>query len=357
MSDRTRVILHFDMDHFFTAVEEREHPELKGRPVIVGADPKAGTGRGVVSTSNYEARKFGIKSGMPISRAWKLSPEAVYLPVNYELYAKVSNEIMDMLRKYADKFEQWGIDEAFLDVTSSVADYSSAEVLARRMKDEIYAKERLTCSVGISSNKLVAKIASDFQKPDGLTIIRREEAERFLAPLPARKLLWVGRKTGQRLESMGVKTIGDLALCDPSALIEAFGELGRQLHLMARGIDDSEVQERAQIRSIGRELTFQQDTNDSDTVLKTLNRLAEEVCEDASKHQFQFKTVTVKVRYENFETHNHAKTLPFMTNRRQDAEKTARELLQPYLKPDRKIRLVGLRVSGLASVGKQRTLI
>ncbi|MGA2768041.1 MAG: DNA polymerase IV [Candidatus Bathyarchaeia archaeon] len=357
MSERRRIIFHFDMDHFFTAVEEREHPELKDKPVIVGADPKGGTGRGVVSTSNYQARKFGIKSGMPISRAWKLCPEAVYLPVNYELYARVSNEIMQILRKHADKFEQWGIDEAFLDVTSKLEGYPSAEALARQIKDEICATEKLTGSVGISSNKLVAKIASDFQKPNGLTIVKQEDVERFLAPLPVRKLLWVGRKTGQKLESMGIKTIEDLARCDPTVLADAFGEVGKQLHLMARGIDNSEVQERSWIKSISRESTFQEDTTDFEAVLKTLDRLSEEVVEDVLRQRVQFRTITIRVRYENFETHMHGRTLSFITNRLQDVEKTARELLQPYLKPGRRVRLVGVRVSNLVSAEKQRTLV
>ena len=357
MSEKGRIIFHLDMDHFFTAVEEREHPELKDKPVIVGADPKGGTGRGVVSTSNYQARKFGVKSGMPISRAWKLCPEAIYLPVNYELYAEVSDKIMNILRKYTDKFEQWGIDEAFLDVTTKVKDYSSAEALARQIKDEIYAKERLSVSVGISSNKLVAKIASDFQKPNGLTIVKEEEVERFLAPLPVGKLLWVGRRTGQKLEKMGVKTIGDLARFDPIALADAFGEMGKQLHLMALGIDKSNVQERNQIRSISREVTFQKDTDDFEAVLKTLGNLSEGVCEDAIEQRLHFRTVTIKVRYENFETHTHGKTLPFITNRPRDAEKVARELVLPYLKRGRKIRLVGLKVSSLVSGEKQRTLI
>lgn len=357
MSEKRRIIFHFDMDHFFTAVEEREHPELKNRAVIVGADPKGGTGRGVVSTSNYHAREFGVRSGMPISRAWKLCPEAVYLPVNYELYVKVSNEIMDILRKHADKFEQWGIDEAFLDVTSRVNDYASTGALARQIKDEIYATEKLTCSVGISSNKLVAKIASDFQKPNGLTIVKQEEVEKFLAPLPVRKLLWVGRKTGQKLEHMGIRTVGELARCDPTVLTDAFGELGKQLHLMARGVDRSEVQERSWIKSISRELTFQEDTDDFEAVLRTLDKLSEEVCEDALKQRLHFRNVTIRVRYANFETHTHGKTLPFITNRLQDAERATRELLQPYLKQDRKIRLVGVRVSNLVSAEKQRTLI
>ena len=336
MSEKRRIIFHFDMDHFFTAVEERQHPEFKDKPVIVGADPKGGTGRGVVSTSNYQARKFGIKSGMPISKAWKLCPQAVYLPVNYGLYVKVSNEIMGILRRYSDKFEQWGIDEAFLDVTSKVNDYAAAEALARQIKDEIYARQGLTCSVGIGPNKLIAKIASDFQKPNGVTVVKQEDVEEFLAPLPVRKLLWVGRKTGQKLENMDVKTVGDLALCDPTLLVDAFGELGVQLHLMAQGIDKSEIQEKGQIRSISRELTFEKDEDDFEAVLQTLDKLAELVCEDAMKQHLQFKTITIKVRYKNFETHTHSKTLPFITSRPSDAKKAARELLKPYLDPERR---------------------
>jgi DNA polymerase IV (DinB-like DNA polymerase) len=354
--EKRRIIFHFDMDHFFTAIEERERPELKDKPVIVGADPKGGIGRGVVSTSNYLARKFGVRSGMPISRAWKLCPDAVYLPVNYKLYLDVSGRIMNILRRHAGKFEQWGIDEAFLDVTAKVNDYVSAEALAMHIKGEICTQERLTSSVGISSNKLVAKIASDFQKPDGLTLVKEEDIEEFLAPLPVRKLLWVGRKTGQKLEDMGIKTVGELAHHDPQVLTDAFGEMGKQLHLMALGIDRSEVQERNWIKSISREFTFQEDTDDLDSILRNLDVLSEEVYADALKQQLQFKTVTIKVRYSNFETHTHSRTLPFITNRLLDVERAARELLQPYLKLERKIRLIGVRVSSLVSSEKQRTL-
>jgi DNA polymerase IV (DinB-like DNA polymerase) len=357
MSEKKRIIFHLDMDHFFTAVEEREHPEFKGKPVVVGADPKGGKGRGVVSTANYQARKFGVKSGMPISKAWRLCPETVYLPVNYELYTRVSNEIMDMLRKHADKFEQWGIDEAFLDVTSKVKDYTEAEILAQRIKNEILERERLTCSIGISSTKLVAKIASDFQKPNGLTIVREEEAEKFLASLPVRRLLGVGRKTEQRLEAMGIKTIGDLARSDPAVLAEAFGLMGTQLYLIAHGVDKSEVEQRGEIKSISRDVTFQEDTSDFEFVLKILDNLSEEVHRDVLEQRLCFKTVTVKIRYENFETHTHSKTLPFITDRLQDLKKTASDLAQSYLRPDRKIRLVGVRVSNLVSAEKQKTLV
>ena len=357
MSEKKRIIFHVDMDHFFTAVEEREHPEYKGKPVIVGADPKEGKGRGVVSTCNYEARKFGVRSGMPISRAWKLCPQAVYLPVNYEFYVKVSSQIMSILRKYAEKFEQWGIDEAFLDVTAKVNDYAEAEALARQMKREVYEKEKLTCSVGIGPNKLVAKIASEFQKPDGLTIVREENAGKFLAPLPVRKLLWVGRKTEQKLKAIGIETIGDLAHRDSSVLAETFGVMGVQMSLMAHGVDKSEVEERGEVKSVSRDITFDEDTLDFGFVLNTLDRLSEEVCNDVLRQQFYFKTVTVRIRYENFETHTHSKTLPFITNRLQDLKKTTRELIQAYLKPEKKIRLVGVRVSNLISADKQKSLV
>jgi len=357
MSEKGRIIIHLDMDHFFTAVEERENPQYKGKPVIVGADPKGGRGRGVVSTSNYEARKAGVKSGMPISRAWKLCPEAVYLPVNYALYTDVSNKIMEILRNYARKFEQWGIDEAFLDLTSKVKNFGDAEAIARQIKKEILEKEKLTCSIGIGSNKLVAKIASDFQKPDGLTIVKAEESEKFLALLPVRKLLWVGRKTEEKLKTMGITTVGDLARCDPTVLAEAFGIVGRQLSLMSHGIDRSEVKEKGETKSMSREVTFEDDMADFAIVLDSLSRLSEEVYKDVLRQNLCFKTVTIKVRYENFETHTRSKTLPFMTNRLEDLEKMAKELLQIYLRPDRKVRLIGVRVSGFISTEKQTTLV
>jgi DNA polymerase IV (archaeal DinB-like DNA polymerase) len=356
MSSRKRFIFHLDMDHFYTAVETRENPTIQGKPVIVGSDPKGGQGRGVVSTSNYEARKVGVRSGMPISRAWKLCPEAVYLPPNFPLYIRVSNEIMTIARQFADKFEQWGIDEAFLDVSSRVKDYAEAEALAKRIKHEICEKVKLTASIGVGPNKLIAKVASDFQKPDGLTVVKEEDAEKFLSPLPVRKLLWVGRKTEERLKAIGVNTIGDLARFDPNVLVEKFGVAGTQMYLMAHGSDRSEVEERTEVKSISHESTFEEDTADPTAVLETLDVMSEEVAKEAKEQHLFFKTVTIKVRYENFETHTRSKTLQFMTNRIQDLKKTSRELLVPYFMSDRKIRLIGVRVSTFVSAAKQQTL-
>ena len=305
MSEKRRIIFHIDMDHFYTAVEERERPELKGKPVVVGADPKEGKGRGVVFTSNYEARKLGVRSAMPISKAWKLAPEPVYLPPNFELYGRISEEIMNILRKHADKFEQWGIDEAFLDVTSEAKDYADAEALARRIKEEINDKEKLTCSIGVGPNK----------------------------------------------------TVGELAHYDPAVLTEKFGVMGTQLYLTAHGMDKSKVEERGEIKSISRELTFEEDTSSFEVVLKASDRLSEEVHGHVLRRKVHFKTITVKVRYENFETHTHSKTLPLISDRLQDLKRTARQLIQDYFRPERKIRLIGVSVSNFTSAEKQRTLI
>jgi DNA polymerase IV (DinB-like DNA polymerase) len=356
MSEKKRIIFHMDMDHFYTAIEQREHPEYKGKPVVVGSDPKEGKGRGVVSTSNYEARKAGVRSGIPISRAWKLCPEAIYLPLNFQLYIKVSNEIMEIARRYADQFEQWGLDEAFLDVGTRVKNYAKAGEYAKQLKHEIKKKERLTCSIGVGPNKLIAKVASDYQKPDGLTIVKEAEGEAFLAPLPVRRLLWVGRKTEAKLKKMGVNTIGDLARYDPTVLAEAFGVIGTQMHLMARGIDRSKVEARTEVKSISHETTFEEDTDDAQAVLKALDVLAADVTKEVAAQKLFLKTVTVKVRYENFETHTRSRTLPFMTSRLQDLQKTARDLLQTYLRSDRKIRLIGVRASSFVKGEKQKTL-
>jgi DNA polymerase IV (DinB-like DNA polymerase) len=352
MSEKRRIIFHVAMDHFFTAVEEREHPQYKGKPVIVGADPKKG--KGFVSACSYEARNFGVRSGMSISRAWKLCPKAIYLPVNYELYTKVSDEIMDILRKYADKFEQLDITEAFLDVTSKVKDHAEAEALARQMKREIYERERLTCSISIGPSKLVAKIASDFKKPDGLAVVKEEEAKGFLAPLPVRKLVSIGRETEQKLKSIGIKTIGHLANYDPNVLTQVLGSWGTLLYLMALGIDSSEVGERSQTKSISREITFEKGMSSFEFIQKALDRLSEEVHRDILRQNLFFKTVTVRFRYENLEIRTHSKTLFYVTNRLQDLKKMTKELMRVYLRSDNKVRLVGVKVSNFISTEKQK---
>lgn len=351
-----RIILHIDLDAFYASVEEREHPEYKGKPLIVGADPKNGQGRGVVATANYSAREFGVRSAMPISKAWKLCPQGVYVRPNFELYAKVSNEIMQLLRNYAVKFEQVSIDEAFLDVTDKINDYEEAEKFADQIKKDILKKENITCSIGVGPNKLIAKLSSDYKKPYGTTVVKPHDVKRFLSGLGVRKLPGIGPKTEAVLNGMKIEAIEQLAKVDVKDLVNIFGVFGYRIHEMALGIDESEVTEEYQIKSIGRETTFEEDVDNPEIIFNAIDELVDEFHEELVVSDIQFKTVSIKIRYENFETHTRAKTLEFYTNEKQIIKDTAKELTQPFLDIGRKIRLIGVRASGLKFDEKQKTL-
>jgi DNA polymerase IV (DinB-like DNA polymerase) len=342
-----RVILHVDLDAFFPSVEVRERPEFKGKPVVVGADPKEGRGRGVVSSASYEARKFGIKSAMPISRAWKLCPNCVYLRPHFDLYIPASNSIMKILRSHADKFEQGGIDEAYLDISSQVKDFEEAREFAKQLMEEVLEKERLTCSVGVAPNKLVAKIASDFKKPYGLTVVKEEDVKEFLFLLDVRKIPGVGPKTERILKEANIETISDLVSAKPEMLTRLFGVWGVRLHEFANGIDSSEVVEEYETKSIGRDTTFEKDADDEARILQVLDELAEEVHEDVIANGFKFKTITVRVRYQHFDTHTRSKSLLFPTNDLNILRNNAKRLIAPFLRGNKKIRLIGVRVSNL----------
>jgi DNA polymerase IV (DinB-like DNA polymerase) len=344
-----RVILHVDLDAFFPSVEVRAHPELKDRPVIVGADPKEGKGRGVVSSASYEARKFGIRSAMPISRAWKLCPEGVYLRPHFDLYITASNSIMRILKSHADRFEQGGIDEAYLDISGRVKDFNDAKEFAEKLMEEVLDKEKLTCSIGVAPNKMLAKIGSDFKKPYGLTVIREEDAKDFLSPLKVRKIPGVGPKTEGRLKDLKIETIGDLAAMNPELLTRLFGSWGARLHEYAHGIDYSEVIEEYETKSIGREVTFEEDVDiaDEGQILGILDELADEIHKELIDNDFRFKTITIKVRYEHFDTYTRAKSLSFPTNDLDILRNNAKRLIYAFLRGNKKIRLIGLRVSTL----------
>jgi DNA polymerase IV (DinB-like DNA polymerase) len=342
-----RVILHVDLDSFFPSAEVRENPELKGKPVVVGADPKNGKGRGVVSSASYEARKFGIRSAMPISRAWKLCPHCVYLRPNFELYARASNSIMKILKSHADKFEQAGIDEAYLDISNRVKDFEEAKEFARRLMEEILEKENLTCSIGVAPNKMVAKIASDYKKPYGLTVVKDEDVKDFLSPLKVRRLPGVGPKTDSRLKDLKIETIGDLAAANPEVMTRLFGVWGPRLREFANGIDYSDVIEEYEAKSIGRDVTFEKDVDDEGLILEVLDDLAEEVHRELIDNAFQFKTITVRVRYQHFDTYTRAKSLSFPTNDLEILKNNGKRLIAPFLRGNKKIRLIGIRVSNL----------
>ncbi|MEW6213712.1 MAG: DNA polymerase IV [Nitrospirota bacterium] len=338
-----RRILHIDMDAFFAAVEQKRHPELVGKPVIIGGDGDP-TKRGVVSTASYEARKYGIHSAMPLRRAYRLCPEAVFLPVDYDEYVRVSEKIKDILRSITPLIEDVGIDEAFLDITD--VDMESEEI-ARRIKEMIKEEVGLTCSIGIGPNKLLAKIASDMKKPDGLTIISEDDIERLIWPLSVRKLWGVGPKTEMRLKDMGISTIGELASISLEKLIGYFGKsYGNYLNEASRGIDESPVITHWEPKSTSREITFQKDTDDWNTIAKNLAKLTREVVDNMKGSGYKGKTVTIKIRFSNFETHTRAKTLADFTDSIDIIRKSAFEALG-RIELKKKVRLVGVRVGRL----------
>jgi DNA polymerase IV (archaeal DinB-like DNA polymerase) len=340
-----RIILHADMDCFYAAVEMHDHPQYAGKPVIVGADPLGGSGRGVVSTCSYEARAFGVRSAMPISQAYRLCPDAVYLRPDMARYAEVSGEIMGIFKGTGYRVQQVSIDEAFLDV-SPVGSFDAARDLAARLKQEIRDRVGIGCSLGVAPAKIVAKIASDFHKPDGLTVVEPGDVPAFLAPMPVRKIPGIGGKTGAHLETLGIKTIGDLAACDIQRLIGAFGRSAALLHEAALGHDESEVVERDGIKSISKETTFARDTDDPDEIAATMELLVREVAQTLADENLHFRTVTVRVRYEGFVSRTKAKSLLHHHNDEATLRSSAGELLRS-LCDGQKIRRLGLRVSGL----------
>jgi len=338
-----RIILHLDMDSFYASVEVQRHPELAGKPVVIGADPKEGKGRGVVSTCSYEARAFGIRSAMPISQAYVLCPHAVFLPPDFPAYVQASAAVMGILRSYGFLMEQVSIDEAFLDIRV-LGEFSRSQSLAEEIKAVIRHRLGLSCSIGIAPSRAVAKIASDFKKPDGLTIVTPPALQDFLAPLPVRKIPGVGKKAEGVLFEMGIRTIGDLARQDVQSLIGRFGRSAIALHQLAHGIDESGVVDCQEIKSISRETTFDMDTDDVAVLVSTLDVLIRGVCGNLAEEQLRFKTLTLKIRYPGFITRSRSRSLSHFSG---DAA-VVRSLVHALFREEydgRKIRLIGIRLS------------
>lgn len=345
------------MDAFYASVETKYNPDLKGIPVIIGADPKEGLGRGVVAACNYEARKLGVHSATPISRAWRLAPTAVYLRPNWKLYGEDSDRVMLLLRGYADTFEQLGIDEAFLDVSKKVKDYGEADVLARRVKSEVLEKEKLTCSVGVAPSKSVAKIASDFKKPDGLTVIPPEKVKDFLAPLPVSKISGVGKKTEEQLNSFGIRTIGQLSVVPGKELVRIFGKNGIWLWAIANGLEETPVEERPPVKSISMEQTFEKDVSEVSLVNEALLELSGEVHSRAVTENVLFRTVGIKVRFKHFVTFTREHSLQDYTQEKRLIIETLRALFKEFEASGKEFRLVGVRLSNLKTLeAKQESL-
>jgi DNA polymerase IV (DinB-like DNA polymerase) len=341
-----RLVMHVDMDCFFAAVEEREAPDLKGKPVIVGSDPKGGQGRGIVATCNYEARRYGLHSAMPISIAFRKCPKGIYLRPRFPLYSQASRKVMDILRGQADVLEPAGIDEAYLDV-SSRGSFVAARDLARDIQKRIRTEAGLSASVGIGPNKLIAKIASDHRKPGGLTVVIPRRVPEFLGPKGVGVLRGVGPKTKEHLEGMGYRTISQLLAVSESRLIREFGKFGGFLWREVRGIDERPVDAAWVQKSIGRERTFETDTGELDEVHAELRDCVREVHQDMIADGYWCLTLTVKVRFEGYETHSRQTTLKLSTGSLAQLQSGARVLLEPFERKGHRFRLIGFSVSNL----------
>ena len=341
-----RIILHVDMDAFFAAIEQREHPEYAGKPLIVGADPKAGQGRGVGSTCSYEARKYGVHSAMPISQAYRQCPHGIYVPPNGHLYTQVSKEIFALFYEFTDLVEPISIDEAFLDITGSIGLFGSIREIGIQLKERIRKSQRLTGSVGIAPNKFIAKVASDIEKPDGLVVVKKDQVHEFLDKLPVFRLWGAGKKTIQKLEYYGLRTIGDIRRFPRDLLEKHFGKAGEHFYLLANGIDDRPVVPAHDAKSVSNEHTFDVDVNDLDTMQNTLFRLSEKVAYRLRDQNLKGRTIHLKLRYQGFETTTRNLTISEPTNNTEIIFKTISELFHKFYQPRRKVRLLGVGVSG-----------
>ncbi|MGE5593438.1 MAG: DNA polymerase IV [Betaproteobacteria bacterium] len=341
-------VIHIDMDAFFAAVEQQAHPELRGKPVIVCGDPD---GRGVVSTASYEARTFGVRSAMPVREAKRLCPHGVFLSSRLSDYAAISRRLLEVYRRYTPVVEPFSIDEAFLDVRGCERLHGDAPEIARKIKEEVRRGFGLTCSVGVAPNKFLAKMASDMQKPDGLTVITADDVPRVIWPLPVSKLYGVGEKTAVALESMGITTAGALAEAPMDALVARFGVMGRVLHDVANGVDNSPVDPGISERpkSLGREITLAEDCGDEEILARHLLSLADQVARRLRKHDLVARTVTLKLRYSDFITITRSRTLSGFTYYDQDIYTASIELLRDNWTRSRKVRLIGVSASGLAA--------
>lgn len=342
-----RIIMHIDMDYFFAQIEERENPHFKGHPVVVGADPA--DKRGVVSTCNYEARKYGLKSGMPITRAKKLCPDAIFLPVNMNFYKKVSALIFAIVKKHCSKMEKISLDEAYLDLSKRVRSFKEAVKIGRSIKKEIWQKEKITCSIGVAENKMMAKIACEMEKPDGLKVIYPSQTYQVIADMGIEVVPGIGPKSKQIIarflgvEDPSVKQAREIKKRD---LVDLFGKRGSDFFDKFKGVDNSPVVTKREIKSIGREYTFKKDTRDSEKIFKVFKALSYDVASSLHNKKKRCKGITVVCRFEDFET--HTKQISFLPKNctGKDIYKKGVPLLLDFItKKSKKVRLIGVRAT------------
>ncbi|MBQ7731051.1 MAG: DNA polymerase IV, partial [Lentisphaeria bacterium] len=345
-----RIVLHIDMDAFFASVEQRDHEEYRGKPVIVG-----GLGpRGVVSTASYEARKFGVHSAQAMAIARRLCPNAIFLHPDHGRYSDVSRQIFSILSRFSPVIEQLSIDEGFLDLTGMERLMDNPRVYGEEIKRAVREETGLTASVGIAPNKFLAKLASDLEKPDGLVVIRPEDAEKVLAPLPVNRIFGVGKKTEARLAALGFRTIGQLAAADRGKLVQALGSrMAEQLLALAHGLDDRPVEPRRAAQSIGREETFDEDIRSREEAERVLLALSEEVGWRLRRKGLFARTITLKVRLGSFDTFTRQQTLPEPVAYDEDIFREAQTLFRAFpMPPGQGIRLLGVSAGNLSEGGE-----
>jgi DNA polymerase-4 len=345
-------ILHADMDAFFSAVEQRENPELKGKAVIVGGVNLSN--RGVVSTASYEARKFGVHSAMPIAQAKKLCPDGIYLPARHSLYKKASLEIFNILRKYTPLLEKLSIDEAFLDVKGCDRLYGSPVEIAKKIKKEVKKETELTISVGVSVNKFLAKLASDYDKPDGLTVIEKKDVKNFMYKLEIDKIWGVGDVFASKLAEEKIYKASDIWSYSLEELKKKYGKAGVKLFFLSRGIDKREVKSQNQIKSISHEETFADNIADKDKLLAYLFKMSEKVSFRLHSNSLKGTTVFIKVRYADFSTYSRQQSLKIAVNSSEEIYQRAKELLIQNKLLNKPLRLLGIGVSNLCQEGKEQ---
>ena len=339
-----RKILHIDMDAFFASVEQRDAPQLLGKPVIVGGRPE---GRGVVAACSYEARKFGVHSAMPCGRAAKLCPDAIFIRPRFEAYREASTQINEVFRQHTDMIEPLSLDEAYLDVTERANELGSATAVAKEIKRQIKDKVNLTASAGVSYNKFLAKIASDMDKPDGIYVIRPEAAQAFIEQLEIRKFFGIGKVTEKKMHALGIYHGIDLKNLSKVQLQTQFGRSGNYYYNIARGIDERPVKAHRKRKSIGSETTFADNVLDKNHIWETLQGLTEKVVKVLESKEMYARTITLKARYANFQLITRSKTVEYAVMSKQEILDVLPELLRKTEIGQRSIRLIGVTVAGL----------